>query len=86
LLALSVIGYVSLTGVAVWNTNQRVENEKQIAQLVARVGQLEVRVVDLHGTISEKFAYSKGFEESNSVKYISAKSHSRVARLNETEL
>ena len=86
ILVFAVVLYVTFTGITVWNTNERADNETAITTLQSGVGALEVKLADLHGNISEKLAYVRGFQESNSVKYISAKSPSVVARLNETDL
>ncbi|MBI2474409.1 MAG: hypothetical protein HYV68_01790 [Candidatus Taylorbacteria bacterium] len=85
IIALGLIAYVALTSLTVWNTAKRAEAEEILAVRSSLVSDLESKLAAINGNITETLAHIKGFKDSSSIKYLSAKPLSR-ADLNANQL
>ena len=81
-----IISYIILISLAVWNVDKRTNYEKTIAQTSRSLVELELEISSINNKITESFAISRGFIETQNVKYITTKPITTASRLNEIEL
>lgn len=80
------VSYVAIMTFTVFNTAQRASYEKQISVKTAAIVDLEAKLSTLDKNITPVLATTKGFEEVNTVKYITTKPIRSAMSDNEMEL